>query len=895
MKSKNLLSVKGLIVLFFLISYALQSQITFQGLINENEGAAAWNADGTGPEPFGDGHETFLYYAASRDYVDPASTAGSHVLAIGADFNALSQALSTNGFLPDQLKLKMGLASLGNDEEGIDWFNFGVNESYMNFYPLNFSILLNGEMMITGTANYLMFHYGVSTGWQWSVKSNFFTPADASGNSSSEVQNVAAAFLLDVGSDELQLIFETFGQSVPFSGNGRDGAKFNFSGTIEKGHAELPFQGLAADHEGFAGWDTDGTGPEPKRDGHSNQKYYIASRDYYDIDPDPNAGFAHMIDNGIEGFQNFALQLAYRGLTFEQVKIKMGLRDLGEDIEGEDWSYVYPIHHVNFYHSDITAEINGEKVFGFVCDTAKSYQNSNNPALGWWGTSAKTIIYDASGNSSADIQAVAMSFFKDLEQRQIQTVTSQMTSTPGIINTNGRSGGFWQINDAKLVAMRGPGTLIGAGNVSGNWNSSGHPYIITGDITIPDNQSLVIEPGVWVKFSDRVHFKVDGAIQAIGDTSNLGRIVFTAVNPDRGWGHFEFVNTPTTNDSSLFENCIFEYGYAPGPFPFNNGGAFAIQGFNKIRIQNCLFQHNTADLNINPLPASGGAIALWTASPRITNNIFRYNKSMYGGAIISYNNSNPLIDHNLFYGNHVSACGGALEIFESSANVVNNTFTSNIASSSGGAVDIYNSTSTYTNNIFWNNYNLNGTNLNQFYIRSNFGLNEMFFYYNDLQEGQDGITGYSWTVGAWENNIDADPEFVDGLALDFHIFESSPCHNSGDPSILDPDWTISDMGYCYTWCTTSIDESVSFNTQFSVFPNPVSENGTISYKLAQPSFVRIEMYNYLGQKVQELYNDTQSIGTHEIQFNAGNLKKGVYILNVTTKSHDHYIKFTKIN
>ena len=340
---------------------------------------------------------------------------------------------------------------MGNDVEGIDWFNFGVMEFYMNFYPLNFSILLDGEMMITGTANYLMFHYGFSTDWSIHVKSNFFTPADASGNSSLAVQNVAAAFLQDVGSEELQIITETFGQSVPFSGNGRNGAKYNYSGTIEKGHAELPFQGLAADHQGFAGWDADGTGPEPKGDGHDSQKFYIASRDYDDIDPDPNAGFAHMIDNGIEGFQNFALQLVYRGLILEQVKIKMGLRDLGEDIEGEDWSYNYPIHAVNYYHSDITAEINGEKVFGFVCDTAKSYQNSNNPALGWWGTSAITSVYDASGNSSADIQAVAASFFKDMEQRQIQTVTTLMTYANETFSGNGRlGGGFWQINEAKL-------------------------------------------------------------------------------------------------------------------------------------------------------------------------------------------------------------------------------------------------------------------------------------------------------------------------------------------------------------------------------------------------------------------------------------------------------------
>lgn len=57
------------ITFFLFITFSLQSQIQLQGLFSQNEGAAAWNADGSGPEPFGDGHQTFLYYAASRDYV----------------------------------------------------------------------------------------------------------------------------------------------------------------------------------------------------------------------------------------------------------------------------------------------------------------------------------------------------------------------------------------------------------------------------------------------------------------------------------------------------------------------------------------------------------------------------------------------------------------------------------------------------------------------------------------------------------------------------------------------------------------------------------------------------------------------------------------------------------
>lgn len=45
-------------------------------------------------------------------------------------------------------------------------------------------------------------------------------------------------------------------------------------------------------------------------------------------------------------------------------------------------------------------------------------------------------------------------------------------------------------------------------------------------------------------------------------------------------------------------------------------------------------------------------------------------------------------------------------------------------------------------------------------------------------------------------NIDADPLFVDpgGLARDYHLDHGSPCIDAGDPAVLDPDGSRSDMG-----------------------------------------------------------------------------------------------------
>jgi hypothetical protein len=903
MKSKTF-TLRLCMIILMTCSIALQSlqaQIQAEGLISENEGSAGWDADGSGPEPYGNGHSTFLYYAATRDYVANNCNYGAHVTAIGSDFPAFSQALAAHGYDPGQLKLKMGLASQGEDLQGADWFAFG-SENYMNFYPIDLRIYLDDELLITGLANYMIFHLGSSTGGFIVCESNYFLPFDASGFSPQAVQEVAAAFMQDVGSDELKLNSNTFGEAQHFTGNGRSGSYYNFNCTISKGRPELPFQGLAVNHEGFAGWDADGTGPEPKRNGHSNQKYYIASRDYDDIDPDPDACFARFLSENVSGFQNFLLQLEYRGYSPEQVKMKMDIRDLGEDIEGEDWYFEENIHRVNFYHSLITASINGELLFGFVCDTATTYQDVAHPSLGWWGPSAQTILFDASANSSAAVQAVAASFFKDLENRQIQTNIIRATQASGTINSNGRSGGFWQINEAGMVAIQPEGTQIQPGNVSGHWTRDGHPYIVTGDITIPDGQTLVIDPGVWVKFSDRITFKVDGAIQAVGDTSNTGSIIFTAVNPELGWGHFVFDSTAITNEASVFSHCIFEYGYAPEAVPWseptNCGGALAIRAYDNVIIENCQFHHNRA-LNDAYWVASGGAIGLWASSPVIRNSVFSNNSANWSGAISCTFGSSPDIVNCLFYGNRslksvLDGGGAILAGADANPRLINNTFVNNHSNFRGGALEIFNgSNPDLINNIFWGN---TAPQNNQIYISSN-DCN-VDFLYNDIQDGQAGIGPYGIGSGLYEYNLDTDPGFADVYAQDYRLGEGSPCIDAGIPDTtglnLPPEdllgnrriWNggvngeIVDMGpYEYGSIVVGIKkyEPEKVAPELNFYPNPFNACTTVEFSLTESCFAEVTIYNLLGQAVTTLVSEKLNAGYWQVTWQGSNVPEGSYL------------------
>lgn len=114
-----------------------------------------------------------------------------------------------------------------------------------------------------------------------------------------------------------------------------------------------------------------------------------------------------------------------------------------------------------------------------------------------------------------------------------------------------------------------------SGEQSGRWTLAASPYIVTGNIVVPEDKTLTIEPGVIVKFAGYYSLKVNGTLRALGSPTN--RIVFTSgadneyddiglaiTNPatSNDWSGIEF--TDSSNDvQSRMENCIIKYCAAP--------------------------------------------------------------------------------------------------------------------------------------------------------------------------------------------------------------------------------------------------------------------------------------------------------------------------------------------
>ncbi len=59
------------------------------------------------------------------------------------------------------------------------------------------------------------------------------------------------------------------------------------------------------------------------------------------------------------------------------------------------------------------------------------------------------------------------------------------------------------------------------------------------------------------------------------------------------------------------------------------------------------------------------------------------------------------------------------------------------------------------------------------------------------------------------------------------------------------------------------------------FPNPFNPTTTIQYTLAKESFVRVTVYNTLGENIATLFEGTLSQGSHKLEWNA-NVPSGIY-------------------
>lgn len=311
------------------------------------------------------------------------------------------------------------------------------------------------------------------------------------------------------------------------------------------------------------------------------------------------------------------------------------------------------------------------------------------------------------------------------------------------------------------------------GSVSGVWDTTGSPYMVNCDVTVPSGQTLEIRPGVQVLFTGHYKFNVNGNLQAIGTEQDS--IVFTRAFPtedSKGWG-IRFDNADPA--CSLAYCIIADFHARTNGYVLGSGGGVYMTQSSPTLIH-CTIQDNVADYD------GGGVTCHYGCSPRLTDCTIENNSAIGdAGGMLFHTNCNPVVTRCSVRSNTATGTAGGGGVFNAQSTVTMNNctvFGNRATSGDGGGVETRNGGSTYLDNcVVWNNAAQIGPQVHLF-------DGTCSVTYSDIQGDYTG-TG----------NIDADPLFVDTVNGDFHLQAGSPCIDSGDPSSpLDPDSTRADMG-----------------------------------------------------------------------------------------------------
>ncbi len=387
------------------------------------------------------------------------------------------------------------------------------------------------------------------------------------------------------------------------------------------------------------------------------------------------------------------------------------------------------------------------------------------------------------------------------------------------------------------------------GDVFGSLYKSSSPYYVIGDISIPDDQTLNIEPGVEILFTDNYVFNVKGCLRAEGQPSEKIKFSVAEINEELydsneteegGWGGIRFNNIAVSNLPSLINYCEFSYGKAFGGWQEDLGGAIYIYGTtsypSRVTIMNSDFVKNKSETNggaiyitgsynstendsevkiinnnvsENRAGWDGGGIGIWGnyINLCIEANKIENNFAEYGGGI-SINNSNATIKNNFIYGNQASKSGNALySSYSTPFKFYNNLVYNNISdpSSSSGffVLDDTNGAEIFNNTLISNEGVIVLTStFNKAFIKNNIiynnndGANQFSgnpknseFYNCIIQNGESNL-GNNFT-GIYENCFDVDPE-IDPIT-NYSLLTSSYCINSGSMSVLSSDFPDTDI------------------------------------------------------------------------------------------------------
>ncbi|MCO4746895.1 MAG: hypothetical protein KC912_19010, partial [Proteobacteria bacterium] len=330
------------------------------------------------------------------------------------------------------------------------------------------------------------------------------------------------------------------------------------------------------------------------------------------------------------------------------------------------------------------------------------------------------------------------------------------------IRSGNTVGGAMDVRDGGWVVIRNStftSNFANEGGAIGTWRNTRievYDSVFTGNtsnngggaIHGRDRYDLVVEGSV---FSNNQSDDSGGAIQFEFGPASIRSSVF-----DHNWSRDNGGAISVRNaESFVLEDCTFEDNYVDSGLS-TYGAAVDIQSTPAAEVRRNQFCNN----GLTREPDKGGALALRSGDGEVTNNIFVGNRSERSGAGVYVENGSANIHNNTFVANEeTQPQWGVAANFWSG----NGDFRNNIVAHHLQVPAFDGSGSTVAYNLWWQNLGGDSTN----------------------------------SLDA--TNVFADPDFVgwsnDNLCGDdLHLMWGSAAIGTGDPAILNPDGSRSDIG-----------------------------------------------------------------------------------------------------
>jgi hypothetical protein len=226
-------------------------------------------------------------------------------------------------------------------------------------------------------------------------------------------------------------------------------------------------------------------------------------------------------------------------------------------------------------------------------------------------------------------------------------------------------------------------------------------------------------------------------------------------------------------------------------------------------------------VNGNSVSNFGGGVYLEASSPSITRCTISTNAAPgFEGGGLYLRDSSPTMQGCVIEGNYAGDFGGGVYLTGSPASITNCIIRGNYLTQEfgqGAGMSIWDSSPTVTNMAVVNNGAGGGVwlygpdtlptfrnDVMAYNAAFNFGVNINVFgapaptlVYNDLYN-REGVTNYYNLSSLDPTNLTVEPGFAayapDGHPTDLHLAPGSPLIDAGDPALLDPDGSRSDIG-----------------------------------------------------------------------------------------------------